>query len=203
MSEDERRPSAGPQVEAVSGESIAKIIDPVAFDPISMSDTHPSWQCRRDTAMETANKILALGHPDGHGFKTNGEPSMLQALAERLERLNPDRMIGEKGTTFLYSEDISAIVHGLRLVAANPQPQQADARGAVIEEATQAQHFDLLKGEPAQFVRNGELKTCQCNDCRALSASPATDAAAPVQGDGRLLEQLISQPPVGDHSPQR
>lgn len=36
------------------------------------------------------------------------------SLADRLERLAPSRMIGEKGTTFLYSEDISAIVAGLR-----------------------------------------------------------------------------------------
>lgn len=36
------------------------------------------------------------------------------ALAERLERLNPDQMIGEKGTTFLYSEDVAAIVAALR-----------------------------------------------------------------------------------------
>jgi hypothetical protein len=40
------------------------------------------------------------------------------ALAERLERLNPDRMVGEKGTTFLYSEDVKAIVSALRTDAA-------------------------------------------------------------------------------------
>lgn len=36
------------------------------------------------------------------------------SLADRLERLSPDRMIGEKGTTFLYSEDVAAIVAALR-----------------------------------------------------------------------------------------
>lgn len=40
--------------------AIAAVIDPVAFHPISLGDTHPGWQHRRETATDTANKILAL-----------------------------------------------------------------------------------------------------------------------------------------------
>lgn len=42
----------------------------------------------------------------------------LLSLAERLEWMNPDHMIGEKGTTFLYSEDIKAMVIAMRSHAA-------------------------------------------------------------------------------------
>lgn len=44
-----------------SREAIAAIIDPVAFDPISLGDTHPGWLHRREVVLETAGKILALG----------------------------------------------------------------------------------------------------------------------------------------------
>lgn len=44
-----------------SAEAIAAVIDPVAFDPISLADTHPSWEWRRETARATAAEILALG----------------------------------------------------------------------------------------------------------------------------------------------
>lgn len=47
--------------EVRSREAIAAIIDPVAFDPISLGDTHPGWLHRRETALETADKIRALG----------------------------------------------------------------------------------------------------------------------------------------------
>jgi hypothetical protein len=42
------------------------------------------------------------------------------------------------------------------------------AAPVALKEATAAQHFDLPKGTPAKFVRNGVLETCQCLDCRAL-----------------------------------
>ena len=42
------------------------------------------------------------------------QKTVLLYLAERIERLQPDRMVGEKGTTFLYKEDIVAIVAALR-----------------------------------------------------------------------------------------
>jgi hypothetical protein len=45
-------------------ESVAAIIDPVAFDPISLSDKHPGWECRREQATETAKKIVALSQPE-------------------------------------------------------------------------------------------------------------------------------------------
>ena len=48
-----------------SREAIAKVIDPVAFDPISLGDKHPGWECRRETATETADKILDLAGNDG------------------------------------------------------------------------------------------------------------------------------------------
>lgn len=38
-----------------------------------------------------------------------------------------------------------------------------------VMEATAAQHFDLPKGRPAQFVRNGKLETCRCLDCLGLA----------------------------------
>lgn len=45
-------------------EAIAAIIDPVAFDPISLANKHPGWECRRERATETAQKIAALAdHP--------------------------------------------------------------------------------------------------------------------------------------------
>ncbi len=44
-----------------SREAIAAVIDPVAFHPISLGDTHPGWLHRREVALETAGKILALG----------------------------------------------------------------------------------------------------------------------------------------------
>lgn len=40
-----------------------------------------------------------------------------------------------------------------------------------LEEATAAQHFLLRKGEPARFVRNGELKICQCRECQLVSSN--------------------------------
>jgi hypothetical protein len=43
--------------------SVAAIIDPVAFDPISLDDKHPGWECRREQATETAKKIVALAQP--------------------------------------------------------------------------------------------------------------------------------------------
>lgn len=41
-----------------SARLIAAIIDEVAFDPISLNDSHPSWSCRREAAIEKANKII-------------------------------------------------------------------------------------------------------------------------------------------------
>jgi hypothetical protein len=43
-----------------SVEAIAACIDPVAFDPISLDDKHPGWECRRERAIETAKKIADL-----------------------------------------------------------------------------------------------------------------------------------------------
>lgn len=43
-----------------SPEAIAAVIDPVAFDPISLTDTHPSWDWRREAARATAAQILML-----------------------------------------------------------------------------------------------------------------------------------------------
>lgn len=65
-------------------------------------------------------------------------------------------------------------------------PQPSDVR--TIKEATPAQHFDLPKGRPAQFVRNGILETCQCINCRALSTS---NPAPAVSGDVRAALGLI------------
>jgi hypothetical protein len=53
-------------------------------------------------------------------------------------------------------------------------------------EATQAQHVGLPKGEPAKFVRNGKLETCQCRDCRDLAQSPG-DAGEIIQAARDLL----------------
>lgn len=52
------------------------------------------------------------------------------------------------------------------IIALSPVPSTMP-----LAEATPAQHFDLPKGEPARFVRDGELKTCQCRDCRQLVSS--------------------------------
>jgi hypothetical protein len=47
------------------------------------------------------------------------------------------------------------------------------AQGPIME-ATAAQHVDRPKGEPAKFIRNGNLEICQCRDCRNLAqGSPA------------------------------
>ena len=40
-------------------------------------------------------------------------------------------------------------------------------------EATAAQHIGR-NGKPAQFTRNGILETCQCRECRTLSARPSS-----------------------------
>jgi len=57
--EQARAARSSPETESAA-RSIAEIIDPVAFDPISLKDSHPSWRCRRESAIETANKILAI-----------------------------------------------------------------------------------------------------------------------------------------------
>lgn len=58
---------------------------------------------------------------------------------------------------------------------------------ARIMEATPAQHAGRAKGEPAQFVRNGKLETCQCLDCREAVAT-----APPAAGSGALREAVTS-----------
>jgi len=45
-------------------ETIAAEIDPVAFDPISLNDTHPGWESRRERALETADRICALSRKE-------------------------------------------------------------------------------------------------------------------------------------------
>lgn len=56
-----------------NAQSIAAVIDPVAFDPISLNDTHPGWQYRREVAIETANKILALAPKPEPAAWANGD----------------------------------------------------------------------------------------------------------------------------------
>jgi hypothetical protein len=58
-------------------------------------------------------------------------------------------------------------------ITKSPAPPEDRTEGREVREATAAQHFDLPKGKPAQFVRNGVLETCQCCDCRALTPSPS------------------------------
>jgi len=73
---DDDRAQCGVQ----SREAIAAVIDPVAFDPISLGDTHPGWLHRREVALETAGKILALGNAQA--------PDDIHLLVEQLRGEN-------------------------------------------------------------------------------------------------------------------
>ena len=51
-------------------------------------------------------------------------------------------------------------------------PSPVPSSGGLME-ATAAQHIGR-NGKPAQFTRNGILETCQCRECRTLSARPSS-----------------------------
>ena len=74
-----------------------------------------------------------------------------------------------------------------------PQGPDTSTDRHPLEEATAAQHSGLPKGEPARFVRNGVLRTCQCRDCRALSVT------SPVHKiEDRTPEWLAGQKRIHD-----
>jgi hypothetical protein len=62
-------------------------------------------------------------------------------------------------------------------------------------EATQAQHIGRLEGEPAKFVRNGKLETCQCLECRDLPKPAAPDITYRLEllsrGDNLDLADIV------------
>jgi len=92
--------------------------------------------------------------------------STSQPSIEAILKIEEDRLRDVEG---LRMGDVAMMFTRLRaaLVAA-----------PAIKEATAAQHFDLPKGEPARFVRNGVLETCQCRDCVALAAEPSAYRAS-------------------------
>jgi hypothetical protein len=94
------------------------------------------------------------------------------ALRDKIYEILQKEVAANKSGFVVYGKAVSEIAS--LFVAAPPKPAP-DA----MREATRAQHVGLPKGEPAKFVRNGKLETCQCNDCRALSPS-GTGAAEPV-----------------------
>ena len=59
-----------------------------------------------------------------------------------------------------------------------------------IKEATPAQHFDLPKDEPARFVRNGILETCQCSDCAPLRGRELSEDLALADYRDKAYERL-------------
>src|SRR5688572_28895120 len=69
-----------------------------------------------------------------------------------------------------------------RVAVALRKAAPVEQEPVALKEATAAQHFDLPKGTPAKFVRNGILETCQCSDCRSLATPPAPSDAP---GDAR------------------
>ena len=106
------------------------------------------------------------------------ERVVLEPFAKELERQERVRDYRD-GDCFLV--DCRLTIGDLRRVVA------ALAATPAIKEATAAQHFDLPKGEPARFVRNGVLETCQCRDCVALAAAPAPTG---IQAADTVFEYL-------------
>lgn len=72
-------------------------------------------------------------------------------------------------------------------------------------EASAAQHFNLSKGQPAQFVRNGVLETCQCRECAALRAVPSPDTVGvreALEMARRYAEYISDDMPLEVLAPQ-
>ena len=119
--------------------------------------------------------------------------STSQPSIEAILKIEEDRLRDVEG---LRMGDVAMMFTRLRaaLVAA-----------PAIKEATAAQHFDLPKGEPARFVRNGVLETCQCRDCVALAATPAVggEREALAEAGLRHAEGLTAQLDRPDWKPSR
>lgn len=89
----------------------------------------------------------------------------------------------EQGCTIAADELTSVIskISAMRAALAIPAQQKP--------EASPVQHFNLPKGKPAQFVRNGRLETCQCRECIA-TVSPH-DSASPQKVKTSIYESAV------------
>ncbi len=75
-------------------------------------------------------------------------------------------------TADIWHSDAAAYVRARKHDLALSTPSPVPSSGGLME-ATAAQHIGR-NGKPAQFTRNGILETCQCRECRTLSARPSS-----------------------------
>lgn len=137
-----------------------------------------------DQLVAKAREAIALRSPP------SASEGMAEALRAFMERAPENEYIPTKTLTLETIKSADYCPHCSRRSEHHQEQHAGDcpyemARAALqsgsaavpqLKEASAAQHFDLPKGTPAQFVRGGVLETCQCSDCRAVTKTPLQEA---------------------------
>jgi hypothetical protein len=188
------------QGSGMSVELVAACIDPVAFDPISLDDKHPGWECRRERATEAAKKIVALAaqppaapvdqerlaelQNEAGMYKSLYENAIAQrssadnaaALAERLIQTAVDYEAGRCSKREL-AEARAAVEVAIRPQSERPQPSAGtDAAKALAKRlhhaAVTMQNDDLSEPQSEKRRRHIERYEALIDAVEYLSAEP-------------------------------